>query len=104
MELFISLIAATIALYAVFVQRQELAAQREELKKSAEANDKAQLSLNKQTELQAPVSLLDAEIHLHNFNNKQELNPEKQKKWASKNFEKINALKERIESLLNSHS
>lgn len=104
MELFISLIAAAIALYAVFVQRQELAAQRKELKKSAEANDKAQLSLNKQTELQALASLLDAEIHLHNFNNKQELNPEKQKKWASKNFEKINSLKERIESLLNSHS
>ena len=104
MELVISLIAAAIALYAVFVQRKELAAQREELSKSAIANDKSQQSLNKQTELQALSSLLDAEIHLHSFNNKQELDPQKQKMWASKNFEEIKILKEKIRHVLNDYS
>jgi len=103
MELLISLAAAGIALYAVLIQRKELSAQREELRKSADANDKSQLALNKQTELQALASLLDAEIHLHNFNNKQEVDAPNQKAWASNNFKEIKLLKERISKLLNTN-
>lgn len=102
MELLISIGAAGIALYAVLVQRNQLAAHREELRKSAEANDKAQRSLHRQMELQALSSLLDAEIHLHNFNNQQSINAAKQKKWASKNFDEIASLKQKISVHLNS--
>jgi uncharacterized membrane protein (DUF106 family) len=100
MELLISISAAVIALYAVFIQRKELSAQCEELRKSADANNKSQLALKKQTELQALASLLDTEIHMHNFNNKQEVDAAKQKKWAAKNFEEIESLKKAIRKLL----
>ena len=103
MELLISIGAAVIALYAVLIQRKELSAQREELSKSADANNKSQIALNKQTELQALASLLEAEIHMHNFNNKQKINAEKQKKWAAKNFEEIESLKKQISKLLNAN-
>lgn len=87
MELLISGIAAAVVFYAVLIQRKELSAQWEELKKLAEANYKSQLALNKQTELQALSSFLNLEINLHNFNNQQTVNPEQQNKWAAKNFE-----------------
>jgi len=98
MELVISIGAALIALYAVVIQRRELSAQREELKKSAEANHKSQIALNQQIDLQALSSLLDAEIHMHNFNNKKEIDKEKQAKWAAKNLERINELRSKIET------
>lgn len=100
MELLISIGAALIALYAVVIQRRELSAQREELQKSAEANHQSQIALNQQNKLHVLSSLLDAEIHMHNFNNKKELAPEKQKRWAAKNLEKINDLQIEIEKLL----
>jgi len=100
MELLISVCAASIALYAVITQRQELSAQREELRKSANANEEAQKALNIQTNLQALSSLLDAEIHLHNFNNDRQLDPDKQKKWASENFKEIKNLKKAIQEEL----
>jgi hypothetical protein len=43
---------------------------------------------------------LETEIHLHNFNNKKQLEPEKQKKWAAKNFERISELKLQIDKEL----
>jgi len=93
MELIISICAAGIALYAVITQRQELSAQKEELHKSANA-------LNMQTNLQVLASLLDAEIHLHNFNNKQQLDGGNQKKYAATNFKEIQRLKTEIKGVL----
>ena len=75
--------------------------QREELRRSAEANNKVQMALTRQTEIQVLASLLDTEIHLQNFNNKQEINAVKQKSFAKKNFTEIELLKKKIGKLLN---
>ena len=75
--------------------------QREELRRSAEANNKVQIALTRQTEIQVLASLLDTEIHLQSFNNKQEINAVKQKSFAKKNFTEIELLKKKIGKLLN---
>ena len=59
------------------------------------------MALTRQTEIQVLASLLDTEIHLQNFNNKQEINAGKQKGFAKKNFTEIELLKKKIGKLLN---
>ena len=92
-ELWLSILATFFAAYAVVIQRKEL-------RKSTEANEKAQLALNTQNELQTLSSLLTAEIHLHNFNNKKEIDEIKQKGWAKENFDEISRLKIRIAEII----
>ncbi|RUM72156.1 MAG: hypothetical protein DSZ09_01945 [Sulfurovum sp.] len=99
-ELLLAIIAIIISISSVIIQKKELSAQREELSKTAKANEKSQQSLNLQAKIQALSSQLNAEIHLHNFNNKKEINPEKQKKWATENFNKIQEIKQDIANLL----
>jgi glycyl-tRNA synthetase alpha subunit len=88
------------SIYAVFIQKKELANQREELRKSAEANEKSQYALNQQTELFALTSLLEVEMHLHEFNNKKTINVTEQTKYAAQNLEEIRSLKNKISALL----
>lgn len=99
LELVISMGAAAIALYAVLIQRKELAAQRDQLSRSAEANETSAIELNVQNQLQTLSALLDAEIHLHKHNDKGGIS-EKQPKWASDNLNEILRLKSEINKLL----
>lgn len=99
LELIISICAAGIALYAVLIQKKELKNQVQELNRTAEANEEAQKALNKQVRLQSLSALLEAEIHLHEFNNKKEICSE-QKQWAKGNFEQIQKLKKEINEIL----
>lgn len=104
-ELVVSLFAAGVALYAVTIQRRQLATQKKELEKqsqaleeSAAANNKAQQALNVQNRLQNLAALLDAEIHLHNFNNKGGIDPN-QPKWAKQNFNAIREIKDELSAI-----
>lgn len=95
----IALIAAVVAFISVLYQRQELKNQRHELEKTATANQGAMEALVKQNKLSALSSLLDTEIHLHQFNDKGGVTKD-QKKWASDNLKEITDLKKRIKDLL----
>ena len=82
MEITISLIAILISIFTLAIQRYGIKKQDE--------------NQRKQSELQALTSLLNAEIHLHNFNNLQSINSDNQKKWAAKNFDEIMRLKNEL--------
>ena len=96
---YIAIAASMIALCAVVLQRKELKNQILELKKTASANEGAQKALEKQNKLQAYSSLLDAEIHLHNFNDKGGVHAS-QKSMARANLAEITSLKEQLKKII----
>ncbi len=104
----ISGIALLVSFFAVVIQGMELRAQRRELQQTRVANEISSRALIMQAELQAIATRIEAETHLHAWNNAQAVDEslplksrEQKKRFAQDNFFKIQELKGMLDERLN---